>query len=288
MLINSIIFYFFIFIFGTIIGSFLNVLVLRYNTGISALKGRSFCFSCGKILGALELIPVFSFLMQKGKCKGCQSKISWQYPTVEALTGVLFVGVFLKYFGILDFYSVLYFILDNTSVLYYLVLALTTVSVLVFVTVYDIKHKIIPDGLVITFSILALLDILLDFFFLNSLPGQAKERLIWFLVGGPALALPLFFIWLISRGRWMGLGDPKLVLGIGWFLGPILGLSALMLAFWSGAIYGVFLIILSKFKWHNLNIGPKTEVPFAPFLILGFLLVFFFKIDILNLAFLIP
>jgi len=274
----EIIFYIFVFIFGTIVGSFLNVLVLRYNTGVSAMKGRSFCFSCGKKLGPLELIPVFSFIFQGGKCAGCGSKISWQYPIVESLTGLLFVGAFVRYFGLSG-------LLFET---WYVLITLITVSVLISITVYDIKHKIIPDGLVITFGVLALLKIVADYFLMTSTPEEIKVHLISYLVAGPALALPLFLIWLVSRGRWMGLGDPKLVLGIGWFLGPVLGLSAVILAFWTGAIYGVVLLILSKFKWHGLQIDGKSEVPFAPFLILGFLLVFFFNIDILGLAFLIP
>jgi len=98
----------------------------------------------------------------------------------------------------------------------------------------------------------------------------------------------LFLIWLFSKGRWMGLGDPKLVLCIGWFLGPIYGLSAIILAFWTGAAYGLVLVGLSKFSWHGLKIDGKTEVPFAPFLVLGFLLVYFFSFDILGLGFLIP
>jgi leader peptidase (prepilin peptidase)/N-methyltransferase len=275
---TQIIFYILVFIFGTIIGSFLNVLVLRYNTGVSAMKGRSFCFSCGKKLGPLELIPVFSFLFQKGRCRGCQSKISWQYPVVECLTGLLFVAVFVKYAG-------LFGLLFNP---WYIFLSLFIIAVLVAITVYDFKHKIIPDGLVITFSILALLKIVADFFLINSTVTETKLHLIWYLVAGPILALPLFLIWFFSKGKWMGLGDPKLVLGIGWFLGPILGLSAIILAFWTGAVYGLILLILSKFKWHGLKIDGKSEVPFAPFLILGFLLVFFFQIDILHLGFLIP
>jgi leader peptidase (prepilin peptidase) / N-methyltransferase len=275
---TQIIFYILVFIFGTIIGSFLNVLVLRYNTGVSAMKGRSFCFSCGKKLGPGELIPVFSFIFQRGKCRGCQSKISWQYPVVECLTGLLFVAVIIKYAGLIG-------ILFSP---WYVLISLIVVAVLVAITVYDFKHKIIPDGLVIAFSILAILKIVTDFFLINSTPDETKSRLFWYLVAGPLLALPLFLIWLFSKGKWMGLGDPKLVLGIGWFLGPIMGLSALVLAFWTGAVYGLALLILSKFKWHGLKIDGKSEVPFAPFLILGFLLVLFFKIDILHLGFLIP
>ncbi len=277
-MITEIIFYIFVFIFGTIVGSFLNVLILRYNTGVSALRGRSFCFSCGKKLGPLELIPVLSFIIQKGKCRGCQSKISWQYPVIEGLTGALFVFILIKYFGLSGL------VFDT----WYLLISLIIISVLVVITVYDIKHKIIPDGLVVTFGVLALIKIALDFFQMDGTPAEVKTHLIWYLVAGPLLALPLFLIWLISRGRWMGLGDPKLVLGIGWFLGPILGLSAIILAFWTGAVYGLALMALSKFKWHGLKIDRKTEVPFAPFLILGFLLVYFFGFDVLGLGFLIP
>jgi prepilin signal peptidase PulO-like enzyme (type II secretory pathway) len=81
----------------------------------------------------------------------------------------------------------------------------------------------------------------------------------------------------------MGLGDPKLVLCIGWFLGLIYGLSAVVLAFWTGAIYGLALLALSKLNWHGLKINRKSELPFAPFLVLGFLLVFFFGFDVFGL-----
>ena len=275
---TEIIFFILVFVFGTIIGSFLNVLTLRYNTGVSPLKGRSFCFSCSKKLGPAELIPIFSFIMQGGKCKGCRSKISWQYPVVEILTGILFTAVFIKYFSLnLQFAD-----------LWHILISLVMVAVLVSVTVYDIKHKIIPDGLVFSFGLLAVVNILVDSYLLSSVSELAWSHLVWFLIAGPALALPLFLIWLVSGGRWMGLGDPKLVLGIGWFLGPVFGLSALVLAFWSGALYGLILMFLSRFKWHNLKVNGKTEVPFAPFLILGFLIVFLFNLDILNLVFLIP
>jgi prepilin signal peptidase PulO-like enzyme (type II secretory pathway) len=250
-------FYIVFFVLGTIIGSFLNVVILRYNTGVSVARGRSFCFSCGKKLGFFELVPVISFLLQKGKCRGCKSKISWQYPTVEFLTGVMFVLVFLK---------------SGIEALVFII-----VSLLIAITVYDIKHKIIPDGLVFAFAVLSIVHIF----------TSNQTHWVWFLLAGPLLALPLFLLWLCSKGAWMGLGDPKLVLGIGFFLGPIYGLSAIVLAFWAGAIYGLILMLLSKMHKFGLHISPKSELPFAPFLILGFLLVFFFNWDVFGLAFML-
>jgi len=242
------------------------------------VHGRSFCFSCGQKLSWLELIPILSFVIQRGKCRNCKSKISWQYPTVEALTGLLFLGVFIKYLSPIT-------IFEN---IWYIIIGIIVMATVISITIYDIKHKIIPDGLVIAFSILALLKIFADYFLLDITPNEIKSHLGWYLSAGPLLALPLFLIWLFSKGQWMGLGDPKLVLGIGWFLGPILGLSAVILGFWSGAIYGLILMGLSKFSWHGLKIDRKTELPFAPFLVFGFLLVFFFGFDVFGLAPLIP
>lgn len=250
-------FYIISFIFGTIVGSFLNVVVLRYNTGVSIARGRSFCFSCGHKLSWLELVPILSFLFQKGKCRNCESKISWQYPIVEFVTGLLFLAIFIKY-GL---------------VLISLLIGFILVSVLLAITVYDVRQKIIPDGLVIIFSVVSLINTI---FF-------ADTNLFWFLIAGPLLALPLFLIWLFSKGKAMGLGDSKLVLGIGWFLGPVYGLSALVLAFWVGAVYGLFMMLLAKLNFFKIKLNYKSEVPFAPFLIIGFLLVFFFSFDIFGL-----
>jgi prepilin signal peptidase PulO-like enzyme (type II secretory pathway) len=254
-------FYIFFFIFGTIVGSFLNVVVLRYNTGVSIARGRSFCFSCGKKLSWSELVPVLSFVFQRRRCRGCKSKISWQYPVVELLTGLLFAGVFWKY-GLAG-------LLSNLPAI---IISLILMALFVAITVYDIKHKIIPDGLIIAFGVVSLVNIF----------STIHAHFLWPLLAGPILALPLFLIWLFSKGRLMGLGDPKLVLCIGWFLGLRLGLTAVILAFWSGALYGLVLMALSHFKWHGLNISRKSELPFAPFLILGFLLVFFFNLNLLH------
>ena len=131
----------FVFVLGLIIGSFLNVVGLRYNTGMG-IKGRSKCFSCSKTLQWLELIPLASFLIQRGKCKSCSCKISWQYPLIEALTGFLFVIITFAY------------VPTDLPSAALLVAHLVVACLLVVILIYDSKHKIIPDPLVYTFIII--------------------------------------------------------------------------------------------------------------------------------------
>ncbi|MEA2112538.1 MAG: prepilin peptidase, partial [Patescibacteria group bacterium] len=265
-----------IFIFGTIIGSFLNVVILRY--GKISLNGRSICPSCKETLRWFELVPVLSFIFLRGKCQRCHKKISWQYPLVEIVTGTLFLSIFNFQFLIFKQFPIFNFQLLN------LILLWLIFSLLIIIFVYDLYHKIIPDCLVFLFSGLALLNFLIldfqgfGFYLTNNL---------W---AGPILAFPFAFLWFISGGRWMGLGDAKLALGIGFFLGLVEGSSALILGVWIGAVVGLFLIALSKvmkgrqlfFKGKNFTI--KSELPFAPFLIIGTLLVFFFGWDVWGLG----
>ncbi len=259
------------FFLGTIIGSFLNVVILRFNTGRGVALGRSSCPHCAHELGFAELVPLFSFLFLRGRCLKCRSKISWQYPSVEFFTGTLFAATFIHYFGsanfpLFQFSPSIFFIFD-----------LIIFSLLVVILVYDLKHKIIPDGIVYTFIIFSLLRLLFSFFLPLSL---GTTDLKWDLFAGPLFFLPFFLLWYFSGGRWMGFGDAKLAIGIGWFLGFISGLSAIVLGFWSGAIIGIILLIVQSRK-----VTMKTEIPFAPFLILGILLVYFFRIDVTGLAY---
>src|SRR3989344_7889253 len=127
------------FIFGTIIGSFLNVVVLRYGT--KSISGRSFCFSCGKTLRWFELIPLFSFLAQGGRCRNCKAHISLQYPLVEFVTGLVFVAVAWKNLQPTTYNLQLYSPLSWSVV----GCQLLVFSLLIALSVYDLKHKIIPD-----------------------------------------------------------------------------------------------------------------------------------------------
>lgn len=266
--------WFTVFIFGTIIGSFLNVVILRYNTGESIAGGKSACFSCAKSLSWYEMFPILSFLVLRGRCGGCRSKISWQYPLVEFFTGLLFLGAYLK-FNLLGSSTPKYVILALVSYFYHF----AVFSILIVITVYDLKHKIIPDLLVFSFAFISLIWLVV-----SKATSDVALLANWDLLAGPILALPFFLMWLLSGGRWMGLGDAKLALGIGWFLGLVSGVSAVILGFWIGAAISLMLLLLQKLNLTGKNLTIKSEIPFAPFLILGLFAVFFFGFDIMNLG----
>ena len=268
------------FVFGAVIGSFLNVLILRFNTG-ATLGGRSKCFSCGRELRWYDLVPVLSFIFLRGRCRFCKSKISVQYPLVEFITGFLFWGVFLKFSVFAVPFSTFYLLPFTFD--------FCILSLLVVISVYDLKHKIIPDCFAYSFAILSLVKLLstVGFSALVVFPR------VFDLIAGPALALPLFLLWLVSSGHWIGLGDSKLALGIGWFLGFSQGVSAVIIGFWIGAIVGLSMVGFAKLgqskfapkfmlKFGLKNLTLKSEIPFAPFLILGLLIVYFSGVDVMG------
>lgn len=233
-----------LFLFGLIVGSFLNVLIYRFNTG-QTITGRSRCFSCNKKLKPKHLIPVFSFLIQKGKCAHCGSGIAWQYPAVELATGLLFV---LAGYLATSVFSFVWF-----SFIF---------SILLVITVYDLRHKIIPDFYVYLFIATTLIY---QIYLWWAGIGTFSDFII-----GPCVALFFASLWFVSKGRWMGFGDAKLVLGIGFFLGFPEALWAVLLAFWIGGFVGIVLL-LGRARGATM----KSELPFAPFLVLGTLLSFF-------------
>lgn len=269
------------FLFGLIIGSFLNVVIYRFNTGRTIL-GRSQCFSCKRTLAWYDLIPLFSFLFSGGKCRTCKSKLSWQYPAVELGTGLLFLGVYLQYADLASKFPFIF--------IYQIVYALIQMSLLMVIFVYDMRHKIIPNVFAYSFALIALAHL---FFGPHPFGGFGlMAPVLSSLAAGPILAFPFYLIWLLSRGKWMGLGDAKLALGMGWFLGLSAGASAIMIGFWVGAIVSVAIMLIAelfkgarshnflgiKFRLPVLNL--KSEIPFAPFLIIGLLIVFFFRYNI--------
>ncbi len=258
----------FIFILGVIIGSFLNVVIYRFNTGKSISKGKSMCMTCGKGLHWHELIPIFSFIFQFGRCRGCRTKISYQYPLVEFFTGVIFTLIAYHFYPILLISTLNYVILLSLFIVIF--------SILIIICVYDFRHKIIPDSLVYTYSIISFVLVFIN---ITGVGNFLIQPTLSALLAGPVLALPFALIWYLSRGKWMGLGDAKLMLGIGWMMGLGMGFVSLIISFWIGGIFGIFALL---FK-HITKVNRKTEIPFAPFLILGMLITFLFNINLYNL-----
>ena len=169
--------YVLIFIFGLCIGSFLNVVICRLKTKESIFIGRSYCPKCRAVLKWYDLIPVLSFLIQKGKCRYCNKNISWQYPIIEITTACLFLLIFnfkfliFKQFLIFNFINLIYFWF--------------IVSILIIIFVYDLKHYIIPDKIIYPAIIVALI------FNFSAKGGPASG---WQFSILSALAASLFFL----------------------------------------------------------------------------------------------
>ncbi len=267
------IFFIIIFVYGLLVGSFLNVVIFRLNTGRSVVSGRSMCLSCSKTLSWYELVPLFSFLFLGGRCRGCKSKISVQYPIVEGLTALFFILLFFRY-GWLLFagQSLLFF-----GLMGYLVLSF---AILLIIVVYDFKHKIIPDSLVYAFISLSVFS----YFFHTGAAHLFSAGTAMHLLAGVVAFLPFAALWFFSRGRAMGFGDAKLALGMGFFLGLSRVVAALAFSFWIGAVVSLALLGFQKLSVKKKHLTLKSEIPFAPFLIAGFFIIYFCNIDLSVMA----
>lgn len=272
----DIISYFFLFVFGTIIGSFLNVVILRYEPGKAflgkQLLGHSHCPKCGKALMWYELMPILSFLFQLGKCRGCGQKISFQYPIVEILGGIIMLSApFLGFTWILSsLWAIALFILLAASVI-------------------DLRHYVIPDGATIALVVIGAAMTWLEHIGLTGqisvvqgsfLGGYAyifsftQNVLLGHIAAAIALGAAFSLIILISRGRSMGWGDAKLAAAVGLMLGWPDAIFAIMIAFIIGALAGVSLMVL-KVK------TMKDALPFGPFISVGVMMIVFFGFEIM-------
>jgi prepilin signal peptidase PulO-like enzyme (type II secretory pathway) len=252
-------------VFGLIIGSFLNVVIYRLNTGKS-MGGRSMCMSCGTTLSWSELVPIVSYIAQGGKCRTCKSRFSSQYFWVELITGIMFALIAYKL--AISAFSIDYLLL--LQILFFF----SIFAIFIAISVYDINHKIIPNYLVYILIILTFFSpifyqgVPVDNFSLVSI-GRLFDIL--------AVTSPLLFFFAISRGQWMGFGDVKLALAIGLLLPISQGIATFLLSFWIGSIYAIFLLLLKSRK-----VTINSEIPFGPFLALSTFLVFLFSIDIYS------
>jgi len=235
------------FIVGTVMGSFYNVVIYRVPENKSIIKPRSSCGACGTVLKPLDLVPVFSYLFLKGKCRYCKQPISIQYPLVELLTGFLFTFLYLKFSLSVEFIFSAYMI-----------------SILLIVFIIDLKHMIIPNGLVIAAMIGSILLFTVRFFYSDSIIINEPWyiSLLGLVVPSVFLLLVALLGYLANKGEAMGMGDVKIFAPIGLFLGLKLSMLALFLSMLIGGLAGLILII-TGIK------GRKSQIPFAPFIVIG-------------------
>lgn len=230
------------FVIGAAVGSFINAAEYRLFRGIGLLKekgapARSRCTHCQAVLKPLDLIPIISFLVLRGRCRSCHKPVSWQYPMVEVAAGVIALILYLQ-FG----------------------LALESLVVacfgwlLLFFFVYDLKYQLVPDQIILPAIVIVLLCSLWRGHSLTSL-------LLGALIAGGFFAAQ----YVLSRGRWIGAGDIRLGVLLGMMLGWQLTIVALFFAYVSGAIVALVLLIRRTAQLH-------TKIPFGTFLaVAGFI-----------------
>nr|WP_282433441.1 A24 family peptidase [Desulfosporosinus sp. OT] len=253
--------YSFVFIFGLIIGSFLNVCIYRIPREESIVSPPSHCPNCGTRLKSFDLIPLLSYLFYRGRCRYCDLKISPRYFLVEMLTGVLSVTLFFKYGLTIDFATFLF---------------LTYILIAVFFI--DLDHQIIPNELVIV----GLIGGAVLFVYNLFLPFQILSDRLWWnplvgLVTGSGLLLSVAFIgyFLYHNDEVMGMGDVKLFLPIGLFLGWRMTLLALYISILLGGTSSLMLIFLGK-------ANRKSMIPFGPFIVIGVFVTIMWGWDIVH------
>lgn len=228
---------FIVLLYGLFVGSFLNVLIDRLPSGESVLWGRSRCDYCKKSLRWWELIPLVSFFLQRGRCRRCSKFLSLQYPLVEFATGTLAVTLFVIFRANMIVFTGYVFVASSFLVIFF----------------SDIKYHIIPDSMIVFAGIGGVI--------LLSQTDRLNDIVIAF-YSAFGSALIFFVIWLATRGKGMGFGDVKLAFVLGLILGFPKVAIALYLAFLTGAVAGVILIVLKRKSL-------KTEIAFGPFLIIG-------------------
>jgi leader peptidase (prepilin peptidase) / N-methyltransferase len=243
-----------VFLYGISIGSFLNVLIYRLPHGKSLLKPPSHCPKCKTPIKFYDNIPIISFLILRGRCRHCHDKISWRYPLVEALTGILSI-VAIYHFGL--------------TIRGWEVVLLSLLFVPIFFI--DLDLWIIPNSLDIPWIPVGIV--------LSFIPGAFvgwKGALIGAAVGGVLFWLVMWLGKIIFKKEAMGFGDVKLAAMLGAFLGAINILLIMVIASFLGSIIGLAIIVFSRKE------GKTTYVPFGPFLVMASLITIYFGDIIIN------
>lgn len=233
-----------VFAAGLVVGSFLNVVILRGRKG-ETLGGRSHCDTCRIILKVRELIPIFSYIAQKGRCRSCAGSFSFQHPVVEFGTAIAFTTAAWA----ISFYA------PAESAFLIACVVFPAIAALIVLIVSDVRFQILPDGAVAVLALCAFAASIIRVSLLEDL--------------GAAFTIALFLaaLWFFSRGTWMGFGDAKLVFGTSLAVGFPSSIAAFFAAFWLGGFFGLILLIAGK---KNM----QSRIPFGPFLIAGSLLAY--------------
>jgi prepilin signal peptidase PulO-like enzyme (type II secretory pathway) len=221
-----------------------------------------------------ELFPLVSYVVLRGKCKNCRCSISPRYFFVELVTALLFLSAFVQF---------------QVSALF--LFSIVLISVLMVVAVYDLYHMVIPNQLVLVTTFLAIAYFILVYnssFTIGILLQHVAASMASFLFYGG--------LWFVSKGRWIGFGDAKLSIPFGFILGPLGTFSCIIFSFWIGAIVSLLLLGLPVLFGQiqrcyscvavansKKSFTMKSEIPFAPFMITAFLLVYLYQLDVLTL-----
>lgn len=238
-------FYTLVFLYGIMIGSFLNVCILRIPAGESIVTGRSHCDQCKKPIRWYDLIPVISYLILRGRCRYCKTHFSIQYPMIEALNGILYVLVF-YYYGF-RYLSVIYCLL---------------ISALLVLSVIDFRTNTIPFGINIVIFVLGLIRLVMDY-----------SHFYDYLIGFVCVSGFLYLIYLITKGRGMGGGDIKLMAAAG----LVLGWQLIILSLFLGCLYGSLI--------HPIRMkvsGQGRVLAFGPYLSAGIITSIYFGGHMIN------
>lgn len=243
--------YIFAFIFGTAVGSFLNVCIFRIPLDQSIVTPSSHCLSCKKPIPFYDNIPLVSFILLRGKCRHCKAPFSYQYPMVELLTGFFALACVLSWGFTINALSIFIFI-----------------AALIVITFIDFEHKIIPDVISLPGIVYGLLAALL-------LPRiSLVDSLLGGLLGGGSLLLVAGLYYLITKHEGMGLGDVKLLAMMGAFLGWQSILFIIMIGSITGAVIGVAAMVIKKKD-------RRYAIPFGPFLSIGAVTYLFYGQEII-------
>ncbi len=240
-----------VFILGLIFGSFANVCIYRMPRNMSIVKPNSHCTNCNNFIKWYDNIPVLSYILLKGKCRNCGSKISLRYPLIEFICGLLFLSMF--------------FLFGFSYMLFPFCLL---IFCLLVITAIDFEFQIIPDEISFFLIIFGLLVSPFNFMLGDTVLQRILNSFLGLIAGGGSLLLvAVIGKWIFGKDA-MGGGDIKIMAGVGTFIGWDKVLFAIFLACIIGSIVGICMMLLKK-------IGRKQEIPFGPYLAISSFTVLF-------------